>query len=57
VTDESMGGEGNRRTVIIVAVVVVLLLLVCLCLVLGGLWFYGDTLIEQVGSLVRLPLA
>jgi len=55
-SDESMGGEGNRRTGIIIAVVVVLLLLVCLCLVLGGLWFYGDTLAEQFSALFGLRL-
>ena len=51
----SGGGKKNRTMMIVV--VVVLVLLCCCCIVGVGtyLWYYGDSLAEQFGSLAVLP--
>jgi hypothetical protein len=51
---ESSGGNNNTTIII---VVVVVLLLCCCCTILGvGLWFYGDTLMEQFSRAVPTVL-
>lgn len=42
--------EGStNRTLIIVIVILAILVFCCCCAVLAFLWFYGDTLVEQLG--------
>lgn len=49
-----MSSSGGNNTTTIIIVVVVVVLLCCCCTVLGlGGWFYGDTIMEQLG-LARL---
>lgn len=45
--NESTGD--NNRTLIIVIVTLAVLLLCCCCTALAFLWFFGDTLVAELG--------
>ena len=54
--EEAQAGKNNNRTLIIV-IVVVLVVLCCCCLVTaGGLWYFGDALLQALEDFTWFPV-
>lgn len=51
-SDETVMAEEPRRSGWLLAAIVIVLLLLCCCGVLALGWFFGDTLVAQLGSLL-----
>ncbi len=51
-TNGQEGTEPKQRNTILIAAVVIILLLLCCCGFLAIAWFFGDTIVDEFGSLI-----